>query len=64
MPGMNGVEFIRIAKKEYPEIVFYILTGFDITKEISEALNDNVIRQYFRKPINVKEIERAINAVI
>ncbi len=64
MPGMTGVEFIRIAKKEHPEIVFFILTGFDITKEISEALTDKVIHQYFRKPINIKEIESAINSVI
>lgn len=60
MPGMSGLEFIRIAKLDYPNISFYILTGFDITDEISEALDERLIHKYFRKPFNIKEIELAI----
>jgi two-component system, response regulator, stage 0 sporulation protein F len=60
MPGMNGIEFIRLAKKDFPNISFFILTGFDITDEISEALNEKLIHRYFRKPFNLKEIETAI----
>ncbi|RPH32129.1 MAG: response regulator [Bacteroidales bacterium] len=60
MPGMSGIDFIRIAKKEYPNITFYILTGYDITDEISQALKDHLIRKYFRKPFNINEIETAI----
>ena len=64
MPGMNGIEFIRIAKMDFPNVSFFILTGFDITDEISEALNENLIHKYFRKPFNLKEIEDAINEAI
>lgn len=60
MPGMNGIEFIKLAKIDFPNISFFILTGFDITDEISEALNDKLIHRYFRKPFNIKEIETAI----
>jgi YesN/AraC family two-component response regulator len=28
MPGMNGIEFIIKAKEHFPEIVFFILTGY------------------------------------
>lgn len=64
MPGMSGVEFIRKAKKEYPAVAFYILTGFGITEEIADALNEKIINKYFRKPFNIWEIENAINEVI
>lgn len=60
MPGMTGIEFIRIAKLVYPNISFYILTGFDITDEISQAIEEQLINKYFRKPFNIKEIEQAI----
>ncbi|OQX96960.1 MAG: hypothetical protein B6I20_13665 [Bacteroidetes bacterium 4572_117] len=60
MPKMNGIEFIKKAKKKYPEITFYILTGFDINDEISGALNEKLIDQYFRKPFDVKKIESTI----
>lgn len=64
MPGMSGLEFIKLAKKDFPDITFYILTGFDITEEIADALNDRVIRKYFRKPFNMKEIETSILEVL
>ena len=38
MPQMTGLEFIDLAKALKPEIDYYILTGFDITPEIYEAL--------------------------
>ena len=64
MPGMNGIEFIRLAKMDFPNISFFILTGFDITEEISDALNKKLIHKYFRKPFDVREIEIAIHEVI
>jgi CheY-like chemotaxis protein len=64
MPGMNGVEFIRKAKLEYPYISFFILTGFDITEEISLALREGIIHRYFRKPFNIREIETAVLEVL
>ena len=64
MPGMNGIEFIKLAKKEFPEISYFILTGFDITEEIADALNERLIHKYFRKPFNMKEIESAITEIL
>jgi YesN/AraC family two-component response regulator len=60
MPGMNGIEFIRMAKKEFPEIHYYILTGYDISDEISKALQEGLIDKYFRKPFNMREIDFSI----
>lgn len=60
MPGMNGIEFITKAKNIYPNINYYILTGYDITPEMQGALNKKLINQYFSKPVNFKEIEQTI----
>jgi len=64
MPGMNGLEFITKAKQEFPHIIYIILTGFDITEEIQNAITDHLIHKYFRKPYNIKEIEEAIRTAI
>jgi len=61
MPGMNGIEFIKTARENRPDIKCYILTGFDITEEIQEAIDTNLIVQYFRKPFSMDEIMQAID---
>ena len=64
MPGMNGIEFIKEARKNFTNVSYFILTGFDITGEISKALDDNLIQKYFRKPFNVNEINTTITEII
>ena len=64
MPQMNGIEFIKIAKQEFPSILFYILTGFEITEEIADALNEQLILRYFRKPFNMKELIASIEEAL
>ena len=56
MPGMNGIEFIRQAKIEFPLIQCMILTGFDVTQDIAAALEEKLIFKYLSKPFNVKLI--------
>ncbi|MGD9991924.1 MAG: response regulator [Salinivirgaceae bacterium] len=60
MPGMNGIEFITQAKANYQHIAYFILTAFDINKEIKEALDQHQINRYFNKPFNIQEIDGAI----
>jgi two-component system response regulator (stage 0 sporulation protein F) len=64
MSGMNGLEFIKIAKRDFPDIAFFILTGFDITDEITKAVKEGLVFKYFGKPFNIKEIETSINEVL
>lgn len=64
MPGMDGIEFIKLAKKDFPHISFFILTGFDITQEIAEALEKGLINKYFRKPFDMKEVEISIQEAL
>ncbi len=63
MPNMNGIQFIKKAKKKFPKICYFILTGYDITDEISDALDSKLIVFYFKKPFNMKEIDNSIEKV-
>jgi two-component system, response regulator, stage 0 sporulation protein F len=64
MPVMNGIEFILKARLIATDISFFILTGFEITDEIQEALSHGIIRRYFRKPFNINEISKEIEIAI
>jgi len=64
MPGMNGIEFIRKAKISFPDIFYFILTGYDITAEIYNALDEKLINRYFQKPLNNTAIEAEIEEEI
>jgi two-component system, response regulator, stage 0 sporulation protein F len=64
MPEMNGIEFIEQAKKEFPDIAYFIFTGYNLTDEIADALNKKLIQKYFCKPFNEYEIERAIQGAL
>ncbi|RLD80386.1 MAG: response regulator [Bacteroidetes bacterium] len=64
MPEMNGIEFINHAKKDFNNIAYFILTGFEITTDIADALKQKLINKYFKKPFNSKEIESTINDVL
>jgi len=65
MPNMSGLEFAVKAKNQFPDVVFFILTGFDCTPEMIEALNSKLISEYFGKPLNsakiIGSIQEALN---
>ncbi|MCU4163497.1 response regulator [Carboxylicivirga caseinilyticus] len=60
MPQMNGIDFVKEAKRKFQDLKCYILTGFDISTEIQQALNENLIVKYFRKPFNMNLIRSEI----
>ena len=64
MPKMTGLEFITIAQEMYPDKKYYILTGYDVTKQIQNAIDSGLIIKYFKKPFNMDEIESSINEVL
>ncbi|WP_340114152.1 response regulator [Maribellus mangrovi] len=61
MPNMNGIEFVKAASKILPNISYYILSGFDISEEVQEALDSKLIQKYFRKPFNLKDMANEID---
>ena len=61
MPVMNGLEFIEQAKKKFPNKHYFILTAYDINTEIASAIDNQLIKHCFQKPMDVKEISDEIS---
>ncbi|MCB8964934.1 MAG: response regulator [Bacteroidales bacterium] len=64
MPEMDGLEFVQRARRNYPNVVYFILTGYDISAEIAQAIRDKLINKYFSKPFNIVEIDESIRGVL
>lgn len=50
MPGMTGVEFLKIAKTRYPEAIRIVLSGDSEMRSVTEAVNDGAIYKFLSKP--------------
>ncbi len=67
MPEMNGLEFLREAKKLYPEVSMILLTGYADKENAIKAINEIGLYKYIEKPwdnddliLNIKNgIERS-----
>lgn len=59
MPIMNGLDFLENASKEYPEIRFIIISGYDDFTYAQKAIRYNVI-EYLLKPVEEEDLNNAI----
>jgi CheY-like chemotaxis protein len=62
MPEMTGLELLRIAKKEYPDITGLILTGYEPDTELQNAIEQGEIFWLIPKPLwtDERKFERLI----
>lgn len=63
MPKMNGLQFIRTARANFDYIPYYLLTGFDISEEIQEYIDNGEIVNCLRKPFEMERILAEIEKV-
>ena len=50
MPGMTGVEFLRLAKESHPDTVRIILSGYTELKSVTDAVNEGAVYKFLTKP--------------
>ncbi len=50
MPDMTGVEFLKIVRERWPDIVRMIISGYTDAQDIIEGVNEAGIYQYVTKP--------------
>jgi two-component system response regulator HupR/HoxA len=50
MPGMSGVEFLKEVRREWPETVRIIISGYSESEDIIAGINEAGIYQYLLKP--------------
>jgi len=60
MPEMNGLQFIKLSTERFQNKKYFMLSGFAITEEIQNAIDSNLICNYFQKPANFEEIDNAL----
>ena len=65
MPEMDGLELLRIIKKDYPHIVRMILSGFADIQTLLGAINQGEIFRFITKPWDFeKDFKPAIREAI
>jgi two-component system response regulator HupR/HoxA len=56
MPGMQGVEFLRRVRTQWPETVRLILSGYTDAEDIIAGINEAGIWQYLLKPWHPEQL--------
>jgi len=49
MPGMDGIELLKIVKKEYPKIVSMVISGFAQSADVMMALQHEGVYRFIPK---------------
>lgn len=62
LPDANGVDLIKIIKKEFPDIQIVIMTAYGNTSSIVQAIKNGAI-DYLNKPFEWDEIELLTNKI-
>lgn len=64
MPKMNGTEFLKLVKENYPDAIRIILTGYTDVDSITESINQGHIYKFFLKPWNDHNLKLEIRQAL
>lgn len=59
MPGMNGLELLRILKEKYAHLTVFMVTAYDDEEKYKKALEYGADR-YLTKPIDFEKLKTEI----
>lgn len=62
MPGMEGMELLRTAKRDFPDTAVIMITGFGSVDNAVAAMREGAL-DYITKPINDDEIKLVIKRI-
>ncbi|MBL8951909.1 MAG: response regulator [Myxococcaceae bacterium] len=52
MPGMNGIDFTKLVRDRYPDMLRIMLTGQPDTDMVIQAINHGEVYRFVKKPWN------------
>ena len=62
LPGMNGIELLKIIKRDYPAVKTFIITAFD--EENKKAVEAIGVDAFFAKPIGLDALKKKVIEVL
>ena len=63
MPVMDGIEFLKEAKRLNPSLIFIMITAYPSIETAVEAMKEEAF-DYITKPFNVNELKRIIKRAL
>ncbi len=63
MPGMNGIELIKIIKNKTPEKICMMLSAYYISEAKEMGLDESLLHKYIVKPWNKTEIISTLQTI-
>jgi DNA-binding NtrC family response regulator len=64
MPGMNGLELMKIVKTRYPDIIRLLISGHNNIEQITESSAPGSIFRFIEKPVEPETLKDIINEAI
>ncbi len=62
LPGINGIELIKIMKDQFPSVKIFVITAFD--EEHKRAVEQLGVDGFFAKPIGLDELKKHVVEVL
>lgn len=63
MPEMNGLETLRRAREDFPDLPVLLVTGYADVRDAVEAMRDGAVN-YLEKPIDLDELKQSLQAAL
>jgi len=64
MPNMTGIEFLDAARREHPDLVRIILTGYAEISDLIVAINTSKVDKYITKPWAPDDLRMAVREAL
>lgn len=64
MPGMPGVELLRLVREMSPRTVRILLTGYSDLASIVGSINEGEVWRFINKPWDAQDIQRVVAAAV
>lgn len=64
MPGMEGVEFLKIVRERWPDTIRIMLTGYADLDTIMSAVNEGAVYKFITKPWNDDDLQLTVNLAL
>jgi CheY-like chemotaxis protein len=63
MPGISGIELLRILKEKYSHLKVFMITAYDDKEKYEKAILYGA-EEYFAKPIDFEKLKKEIFSII